>query len=194
MAAPSSARLVAMIQEALRASPDAARLWHQVSGEIQSSSTLGPDPIGVALSDSEQYIQSLMGNLEYAIFPHARIPVFVTSFGKKNRDMARQWAAGQTKKNIMDETWTQAPNLSKVPDIFARTFLLMGKRRAPSYLSKTKAGAWFDIWRLINEERAMRNARPFVGPKEAETFLHPTTTSSRVIAGRSQAKARRLYL
>ena len=53
--------------------------------------------------------------------------------------------ANKTKKNTTDETWTQAPNLSKIADIFARTFALMGKCRFPLYFSKTKAEEWFGI-------------------------------------------------
>ena len=120
-----------MIQDALRARPDAARLRKQVLTEIQPSSNLGPAPSDAVLSDSEKYLQFLMGNLEYAIFPHARIPVFAMSFGTKNRDMARQRAAGQIKKNIVGDTWTQAPNLSKIADIFAKTFLFLGVCRSP---------------------------------------------------------------
>ena len=183
-----------MIQDALRASPDAARLWNKVSEEIQSPKTLGPDPMGVALSDSDRYIQFFIGNLEYAIFPHARILVFAMSFGKKKRDMARQRAAGQIKKNVMDETWTQAPNLSKIADIFARTSSLIGKCRLPLYFSKTKADEWFDIWRVINEERVERNDWSFVGAKVEQASLHPTITAFRRIAERNQAKARLRYL
>ena len=51
-----------------------------------------------------EYLQFFSGNMEYAIFPRARIPVFAMSFGIKNRDLARQWAAGQIRENIMDET------------------------------------------------------------------------------------------
>ena len=140
-----------MIQDALRARPDAARLRKQVLTEIQPSSNLGPAPSEAVLSDSEKYLQFLMGNLEYAIFPHARIPVFAMSFGTKNRDMARQWTTGQIKKDIADETWTQAPNLSKIADIFARAVVFIGKCRFPLYLSKSEAGDWFIIWRMLNE-------------------------------------------
>ena len=70
--------------------PDVARLRHQVSEEIHSASTLGPDPIGAPLSDSGNFLEFLMGNLEYAIFSRARTPVFGMSLGIKNRDMARQ--------------------------------------------------------------------------------------------------------
>ena len=79
---------MALIQDALRASPDAARLWSQVSEEIQSSNTLGNDKMGVALSDTGKYLQFFMGAPEYAIAPHARSPVSAKSFGTVNRDIA----------------------------------------------------------------------------------------------------------
>ena len=134
-----------MIQDALRASPDAARLWNQVSEEIQSSSTLGHDQIGVALSDSEKYLQFFTGALEYAMCPHARSPVFAKSFGIANRDIAWGWIAEQIKQDVMDENWAQAPNLSKIADIFARAMALMGKCRFPLYIAESKAEDWFLI-------------------------------------------------
>ena len=108
------------------------------------------------------------------------------SSGNKNRDMARQWSAGQIKKNIPDETWTQAPNQSKTADIFARTFALMGKCRFPLYFPKTKAEDSFDIWRMITEERMKHNDWSFGGTPEEQTSLHPTITAFRRIAERNQ--------
>ena len=131
---------------------------------------------------------------EYAIFRRARIPVFAMSFGVENRGMGRQWKAGQLKKDTMDETWTQAPNLSKFADIFARTCSLMGQCRFPLYFSKNKEEERFDIWRRIDEERMKRNEWYFVGPQGEQTSLRPTMTSFRRIAARNQAKARLRYL
>ena len=136
----------------------------------------------------------LIGIREYAIFPRARSPISAKSFGIANRDIAREWIKRQIKKNVMDGTWTQAPNLSKIADIFARTFLLMGKCRFPLYISKTTAEGRFDIWRMINEQRMARNARSFVGVEAERNSLHPTMASFRRIAERNQAKARRRYL
>ena len=67
----------------------------------------------------------------------------------------------------MGENWAQAPNLSKIADILARTFSLMGKCRFPSYIPEIEAEERLDIWRTIEEEWMVRNAWPFVGPKEA---------------------------
>ena len=54
--------------------------------------------------------------------------------GSVNRDMARGHGVG-IKQNVMGETWIQAPNLSKIAGIFARTMVLMGKCRFPLYLA-----------------------------------------------------------
>ena len=94
----------------------------------------------------------------------------------------------------MDETRAQAPNLSKIADVFARTCYLMGKRRAPSYCPETKAEEWFDLWRAINEGRMKRNDWSFVGTKEEPASLHPTITSFGRIADRNPAEARLRYL
>ena len=103
MASPSSPHLAALIQDVLRASLDAARLWAQASEEIQSPISLGTDEIDVALSDTEKYLQIFMGALEYAILPHARSPVFAKSFGIANRDIAWGWITDQNKQNVMGE-------------------------------------------------------------------------------------------
>ena len=140
MASPSSSRLVKVIKGALRASPDAARLWQKVNEEIESANLQGPDQMDVVLSDSEIYPQSFMSVLEYAIFPRARRPNFAASFGIENRDSAWGWTTDEIKRNVMDDTWAQAPSLSNVATIFARTFALMGKCRFPLYISQSQAG------------------------------------------------------
>ena len=73
-----------VIKEALRASADAARFWHKVTGDIDSANLQGPDQMDVVLSDSESYIQFCIGFLEYALFPHARRPNFAASLGIEN--------------------------------------------------------------------------------------------------------------
>ena len=93
----------------------------------------------------------------------------------------------------MADTWVQAPDLSKFASIFARAFTLMGKCRFPVYISKTKAEKWFDIWRMVHEQRLARNDRSFVGPEAERESLHPTISSFRSIAERNQARARRRY-
>ena len=55
-----------------------------------------------------------MGALEYAIFPHARSPMFEKSFGLANRGRARGWTMDQIKQNILDPNWTQSRE--PVPD------------------------------------------------------------------------------
>ena len=140
MASHSSSHPVALIPDALRASPDAARLWTHASEEIQSSVGLGTGKMDAGFSGAEEYIQFFMGTLEYAIFPHARSPVCAKSLGAANRGMARGWITDKITKNAMDANWIQAPNLSKIAGIFARTVVLMGKCRYPEYISKSRAG------------------------------------------------------
>ena len=94
IASPSSPPLVALIQDVLRASPDAAWLRTQESEEIQSPIGLGAGEMDVALSDTEKYPQIFMGTLGYAIFPHTRSPLLAKSFGIAKRDMAWGWIAG----------------------------------------------------------------------------------------------------
>ena len=194
MASPSSPPPVAWIQEALRANPYAARLWIQASEEIQSPITLENDKNEVALSDADEYLQFVMGALEHAIFPRARSPVFAKSFGIANRDVARGWIAGKIRQNVMGENWIQAPNLSKIADIFARALVLMGKCRFPLYLPESQAEGWFLIWRMLSEQRMEGSGWNFVGAEEEETNLRPSIASFRRIAERSQAKARLRYL
>ena len=61
---PHSSHLAAFLQEALRASPGATRLWTQASKEIQSPITLGHDKIEAAVSGAEKYLQVSMSMLE----------------------------------------------------------------------------------------------------------------------------------
>ena len=95
MACPSSSHLAALIQDALRASPDAARLHTQASEEIQSPIGLGTGKMDAALSGTEKYLQFSVGTLVDAIFPHARSLMFAKSFGIANREMAWGWIADQ---------------------------------------------------------------------------------------------------
>ena len=100
---------------------------------------LGAGKMDAGISGAEEYIQFFLGTLEYAISPHARSPVFAKSLGAANRGMARGWITDQITKNAMDENWIEAPNLSKIAGIFARTVVFMGKCRFPVYISKSRA-------------------------------------------------------
>ena len=135
-----------------------------------------------------------MGALEFAICPHARSPSFAESFGIANRGMAWGWITDQIKQTSMDTNWTQAPNLSKIADIFARTMVFMGKCRVPLYLSESKAEDWFLIWRMLNDRRMERNGQAFTGAEGERKAFRPSTASLRRIAERNQAKARLRYL
>ena len=89
------------------------------------------DSIVYWFGDTEKNLQFFMGTSEYAIFPHARSPMFATSFGIVNRDMAWGWITDQIPKNVLDANWIQAPKVSKIADSFARTMGLMGRCRFP---------------------------------------------------------------
>ena len=102
--------------------------------------------------------------------------------------------ADQIRQNAMDENSAHASNLSKIASVFARTFSLMGNFRFPLCASETQAEEWFDIWRMINEQRMVRHAWSFVGPDAEQKFLYPTILAFRSIAERNQARSRRRYL
>ena len=91
MASPSSSRLARVIKDALRASPDAARLWQRASAEIGSANLQVADQMDAVLSNSENYLKFFMGGLEFAIFPRARRPNLAASFCIENRDIAWGW-------------------------------------------------------------------------------------------------------
>ena len=108
--------------------------------------------------------------------------------------MAWNWAATQIKINVMDKNRTRAQSLAKIANIFARTFSMAGNCRCPLYVSKEKADEWFDIWRLINEQRMERYERSFSGPNTGQVSLRPTIAFFRAVAERDHARARRSYL
>ena len=189
MASPSSSHLAALIQDVLRASPDAAQSRNQAAKEAQSPIGLGTGKRDAALSDTEKHLQFFSGALEYATFPHARNTMLAKSLGIVNSEMARGWITDQIKRNIMDPNWEQAPNLSKIADIFARTVELVGKCRFPLYLSKSKVEDWFLIWMLLNEQRMERKGWTFTGTEDEQKTLHPSMASFRRIAERDQEKA-----
>ena len=154
---------------------------------------LGAGKMDAALSGAEEYLQIIMGALEYAIFPHARSPMFAVSFGSVNRDTAWEWITDPIEQNVMGENRIQAPNLPKIADIFARTMELMGRCRFPLYLSKSPAEDWFLIWRMLNGQRMERNGWAFAGAEEEQNALHPSMAPFRRIAERNQAEARLRY-
>ena len=150
MAPRTPSRPLRQISAALRAGPDAAHLRNSLSSSAQSSFFAGPDPTNVAPSDSEKYLTFLSGTLEYALFPHARRPIFASAYSVDNSVVARNWVALQIKNNAMDKNWTRSQSVAKIADIFARAFAVMGNCRVPLSISRTEAEEWFDIWRLIN--------------------------------------------
>ena len=194
MASQTASRLAAQILEALRASPDAAQLWNSVSSSVQSPISPGPDPADVVLSDSENCLTLFLGNLEYALFPHARRPILASSFGIDTRDIAWTRVAMQIKNNAMDENWMRSQSLAKISDIFARACTMAGNCCSPLYFPKTKAEELFDIWRLMNEQRMERYEWSFSGHNNEEDSLRPSVALFRGIAGRNPSRPRRRFL
>ena len=69
--------------------------------------------------------------------------------------------ASQIQDNVRDEQWTHANCLKDIADIFSRTFTMVGNCRFLLYITGEMAEEWFDVWRLINEQRMARNGWPF---------------------------------
>ena len=68
----------------------------------------------------------------------------------------------------------------------------MGRCKFPIFFTKDKADAWFDMWRMINETRMIRNNWSFLG----ENFdnLTPALKSFRSMAEQNQQRIRTRYL
>ena len=126
MASRTSSRLVEQIAEALRASPDAAKMRGIVSPSVQTSFFPGPDPSAAALSDTEKYLTFFFGTLEYAPFPDARRPMFAPVFGIYFWDIARNWAATQMRTHVMGKGWMHSDSLAAIAGFFARSFTAKG--------------------------------------------------------------------
>ena len=71
---------------------------------------------------------------------------------------------------------------------------LDGQLSFSSYISTAKAEDWFDVWRLINEQRMGRYEWSSYGPNIEQDSLHPTIAFFRTIAERNQSRARRRLL
>ena len=105
----------------------------------------------------------MMGSFEYAISPHAIRPAFASLVGISSRETAWQRVVRQIKNNVTNETWVHALNLGKLAQAFSKMFFAMGRCKFPIYLTRDKADAWFDMWRIINETRMTRNNWTFLG-------------------------------
>ena len=161
MASRIPSRLLAGISEVLRASPNAEQPWSGRISSVQTSVFARDDASGADLPDTEKYPSFFLGALEFAIFPHARRPQYAAASGINNRLLAWKWAASQIQDNVRDEQWMHANCLKDIADIFSRTFAMMGNCRFPLYITGELAEVWFDVWRLINEQRMSRNRWPF---------------------------------
>ena len=99
----------------------------------------------------------MMGPVEYAIFPNAIRPAFSSFVGITTRESAWQWVVHQVRTNVVNETWAHASNLGKLAHAFSKMFFAMGRKKFPIYLTREKADAWFDMWKIINETRMTRD-------------------------------------
>ena len=151
-----------------------------------------PDPGELFLTNEDQYLALMMGALEYAIFPHAIKPAFASLVGILCRETAWQWVVCQIKTHVTNETWVHASNLGKLAQAFSKIFFAMGRCKFPIYLTRDKAEAWFDMWRIINETRMTRNNWSFLG--ENFDALHPTLRMFRSMAEQNQQRIHARYL
>ena len=119
---------------------------------------------------------------------------FASSFGINNRDIAWNWAVTWIRNNVCDKQWMHAQSLAEIADIFTRTFAMMGNCRSPLYFPRGKAEDWFDIWRLIDEQRVERNEWSFSGSSTERGPLHPTLALFRPVPERNHARSLRRFL
>ena len=80
----------------------------------------------------------------------------------------------------------------QIGSCFFKDVFTMGRCGFPIYLTRDKAEAWFDMWKIINETRMTRNSWTFLG--ENFDSIHPTLKMSRTIAERNQYRIRARYL
>ena len=151
------------ILDLLEKSPDAIATIRQVLSALSSVDITNPDPGESFLTSEDQYVTLMMGALEYAIFPHAIRPALASLVGISSRETAWQWVVCQIKNNVTNEAWVHALNLGKLAQAFSEIFFAMGRCEFPIYLTRDKAEAWFDTWRIINETRMSHNNWSFSG-------------------------------
>ena len=134
----------------------------------------------------------MMGALEYAIFPHATRPTFASLVGIHSRETAWQWVVCQIRNNVTNDAWVYASYLNNLARAFSKVFAMMGRCKFPIYFTKDKAAAWFDMWRMINETRMIRNNWSLLG--ENFDTLHPSLKLFRSMAEQNQQRIRSRYL
>ena len=160
----ASTDVTEQILELLKKSPDAIATIQRVLNTFSSVNLTKPDTGELFLTSEDQYMTLMMGSLEYAISPRAIRPASASLVGISSRESAWQWVARQIKTNVINETWAHALNLGKLAQAFSKMFFAMGRCKFPIYLTRDKADAWFDMWRIINETRMTRNNWSFIPP------------------------------
>ena len=176
------------ILDLLNQSPDAIDALQRVKNTFSSVTITKPDPGELFLTKKGQYSTPMMGSLEHAVFPRAIRPAFPSFVGISTRESAWTWVAHQIKTNVVHETWAHALNLGKLTQAFSKMFFATGRCKLPIYLTRDKADARFDMWRIINETRMTRNNWTFLG----ENFgaLRPSPKMFRSMAEQNQQRIR----
>ena len=108
--------------------------------------------------------------------------------------MAWKWVVSQIRNNVGNEQWMHARSLTDIADISSRAFTVMGNCRFPLYITSEMAEKWFDVWRLINEQRMTQNEWSFLGSSAETNTLQPTLTFFRSVAQRNHARSRLRFL
>ena len=180
------------ILELLDESPDAFDALQRVLHSFSSVTIPKPDPGELFSTNEDKYLNLAMGAMEYAIFPHAARPAFSAFVGITTRESAWNWVVHQVHANVVGENWARASNLGKLAHAFSKMFFAMGRCEFLIYLTRDKADAWFDMWRIINETRMTRNSWTFLGLNFDS--LSPSLQMFRTMAERNQYRICARYL
>ena len=149
----ASNEVTEIISDLLNQSSDASDAIQRVIHSCSSATISKPDPGKLFLTNEDKYLNLMTGAMEYAIFPHAARPAFSAFVGITTRDSAWNWVVHLVRSNVADEDWAHAPNLGKLAHAFSKMSFTMSRCKFPIYLTRDKADAWFDMWRIINEPR-----------------------------------------
>ena len=180
------------IVDLLKQSPGAIETIQRVLNTFSSVNITKPEPGELFLTCEDQYMTLMLSALEYAIFPHAGRPALASLVAISSRESARQWVVCQIKTHVVNETWVHASHLGKLAQAFSKMFFAMGRCKFPMCLTRDKAEAWFDMWRIINETRMTRNNWTFLG--ENIDNIPPSLKLFRSIAEQNQQRIRSRYL
>ena len=117
-----------------------------------------PEQGDLPLLGDFQYLKLISGSMEFAISPHARSPPLASLVGITTRPSAWKWVVEQIRSHVPDRKWIHAQSLGRLAQIFGQMFFAMGRCKFPLYFNESLAGEWFDLWRIVNETRMLRNS------------------------------------